>query len=413
MKNNVQRDFAKQVVRELRSAGHESLWAGGCVRDELLGREPQDYDVATSATPDQVRELFGRKRTLAIGAAFGVISVLGGKEREPIEVATFRSDGAYVDGRHPSSVTFTSAEEDAQRRDFTINGLFFDPLEGRLIDYVGGEQDLRAGIVRAIGEPAARFGEDKLRMLRAVRFATTFEFALDSATAEAIRTMAEQVDVVSAERIGVELRKILQHRQRGRGVRLLAETGLWQPLFPTLKDWPLEGQAGWAQTLVRLDALTSDRVPVAFAALLVGVDVEVVRELGRSFRFTNKEIDRATWLVETLPSVEQADSLAWPRLQRVLVHEGTDELMQLATAEWGEDHQGVRTCRERLAWPREKLNPVPLLSGDDLVAAGMQPGKHFGQLLERLRDEQLEGRLADRQQALAWAETWVREHVKN
>lgn len=412
MSNNVQRDFAQQVVRELRTAGHEALWAGGCVRDELLGREPQDYDVATSATPDQVRELFGRKRTLAIGAAFGVISVLGGKQRQPIEVATFRSDGAYVDGRHPSSVTFTSAEEDAQRRDFTINGLFFDPLEDRLIDYVGGEQDLRAGIVRAIGEPAARFGEDKLRMLRAVRFATTFEFALDSATAAAIRSMAEQVEVVSAERIGVELRKILQHTQRGRGVRRLAETGLWQPLFPQLKDWPRE-QADWSRTLARLDALTSDRMPIAFAALLVGVDVEVVRDLGRSFRFTNKEIDRAAWLVETLPLIEQAGSLAWPRLQRVLVHEGAEELIQLAAAEWGEDHVGVRTSRERLAWPQERLNPVPLLSGDDLVAAGMQPGKHFGQLLECLRDKQLEGHLTDRGRALAWAENWVRQHVKN
>ena len=182
MSQSASRDFAVDVVTRLREGGYEALWAGGCVRDRLLGREPKDYDVATSARPEQVRELVGKRRTLAIGAAFGVIAVLAERGQAPIEVATFRTDGVYRDGRHPESVAFSDAEHDAQRRDFTINGLFFDPLTEQVVDYVGGQADLSAGIVRAIGDPARRFTEDKLRLLRAVRFATTFGFAIEPVT---------------------------------------------------------------------------------------------------------------------------------------------------------------------------------------------------------------------------------------
>jgi poly(A) polymerase len=213
-----QREFALDVVKRLRDAGHNALWAGGCVRDQLLGLSPKDYDVATSALPDAVRDLFGRRRTLAVGASFGVITVLGGKPLEPIEVATFRTDGDYRDGRRPESVAFTDAEHDAQRRDFTINGLFYDPLEERVVDYVGGVADIEARVVRAIGDPRRRFGEDKLRMLRAVRFAATYGFALDPDTLAAIRDMAAGVTAVSGERIGGELRRVLTHRLRRRGV---------------------------------------------------------------------------------------------------------------------------------------------------------------------------------------------------
>ena len=171
-----QRRFALDVVRRLRGAGFEAYWAGGCVRDQLLGRTPKDYDVATNAMPEQVRQLFGRRRTLAIGAAFGVIAVIGPKPAGTVEVTTFRRDAAYSDGRHPDSVAFSSPEEDASRRDFTINGLFYDPVEDRVIDYVGGQADLAAGRIRAIGNARDRFAEDKLRMLRAVRFAATFAF---------------------------------------------------------------------------------------------------------------------------------------------------------------------------------------------------------------------------------------------
>jgi len=413
---NPQRDFAEQVVRQLSDAGHEALWAGGCVRDELLGRTPNDFDVATSARPEQVRELFGHKRTLAIGAAFGVITILGGKGEDkkrlqPIEVATFRSDGAYIDGRRPSEVTFTTAEEDAERRDFTINGLFYDPQNEKLIDYVGGEQDLRAGLLRAIGDPAARFAEDKLRMLRAVRFATTFGFAIDEATLVAIQEMAAEVEVVSAERIGAELRKVLQHSERSRGVQLLHETGLLRPLLPRAAELAEREPAAWQELLGSLHRLESDSLSAAFAALLQGnADLEFVREQGRHFRFTNKEIDRAAWLVEKLGTLEDTTNLPWPQLQRVLVHAGAGELLELATAMWGADHPGVQTCRERLAWPAKKLNPQPLVSGDDLVAHGLRPGKYFGELLDFVRDAQLEEKIDDRQQAFELVDQWLKGH---
>src|SRR3954470_14577492 len=209
-----QREFALDVSRKLREAGFDALWAGGCVRDELLGLTPKDYDVATSATPDQIRDLFGHRRTLAIGASFGVITVLGPRDAGQIEVATFRTDAAYSDGRHPDSVTFTTAEHDAERRDFTINGLFFDPLAEKVVDYVGGQQDLKAHILRAIGNPRLRLSEDKLRMLRAVRFAATFNFSIESDTLLAIQEMAPQINTVSAERVGSEIRRMLVDSNR-------------------------------------------------------------------------------------------------------------------------------------------------------------------------------------------------------
>ena len=199
-----QREFALEIAKRLRTAGFESLWAGGCVRDELLGIPPKDYDIATSATPDQIRDLFGRRRTLPIGAAFGVVTVLGPRTAGQIEVATFRTDAAYSDGRHPDSVSFTTAEHDAQRRDFTINGLFYDPIAETVVDYVGGQNDLNLRTIRAIGDPRLRIGEDKLRMLRAIRFAAAFDFTIDPATFAAIQQMAGEILTVSAERIGME-----------------------------------------------------------------------------------------------------------------------------------------------------------------------------------------------------------------
>src|SRR5687768_15104483 len=191
-------EFALDVVRRLRAAGFEALFAGGCVRDQILGIPPKDYDVATSALPEQIQDVFGRRKTLAIGASFGVITVIGPKGAGQIDVATFRRDAAYSDGRHPDSVSFTTAEQDALRRDFTINGLFFDPVNSEVIDYVGGQEDLRRGVVRAIGDPRQRIAEDKLRMLRAVRFAARFDFAIDAATLTAIQQQARELVIVSA-----------------------------------------------------------------------------------------------------------------------------------------------------------------------------------------------------------------------
>jgi len=229
------REFAVSVVKKLHEAGFQALWAGGCVRDQRLGRTPKDYDVATSATPDQIRDLFGRRRTLAIGAAFGVITVLGGKQAGQIEVATFRRDDDYSDGRHPDGVTFSSAEEDAQRRDFTINGLFHNPLTGQDIDYVNGSDDLQAKMIRAIGNPHERLAEDKLRMLRAVRFAATFDFTIEENTFAALHEHAHELTVVSAERISEEMRRMLVHSSRRTAVELLAVTRLLDRILPEVK----------------------------------------------------------------------------------------------------------------------------------------------------------------------------------
>jgi poly(A) polymerase len=228
-----EREFAISVVQRLREAGFEALWAGGCVRDELLGLVPQDYDVATSANPDQVRRLF--RRSIAVGASFGVIEVLGPAGTPlAVEVATFRSDVSYSDGRRPDEVVFSSAPEDAQRRDFTINGMFMDPLSGKLIDFVGGEADLQARILRAIGEPERRFTEDKLRLLRGTRLAARFDLQIEPATEAAMRSMARHIAVVSAERIAEELRKMLLHPSRVRAMNLLLELGLAAVVLPEI-----------------------------------------------------------------------------------------------------------------------------------------------------------------------------------
>ena len=228
-----EREFAISVVERLQQAGYQALWAGGCVRDEVLGLSPQDYDVATSATPDEVRRLF--RRSIAVGASFGVVEVLGPRDHPTplgVEVATFRSDVSYSDGRHPDQVVFSSAREDALRRDFTINGMFFDPVRRELVDYVNGQADLEARILRAIGEPRQRFMEDKLRLLRAVRIAARFGLEIEPATAAAMKRMAGEITVVSAERIAKELRQMLVHPRRVRGMNLLLESGLAAAVLP-------------------------------------------------------------------------------------------------------------------------------------------------------------------------------------
>ncbi|MCA9023409.1 MAG: CCA tRNA nucleotidyltransferase, partial [Planctomycetaceae bacterium] len=225
---------AVDIVRKLRDAGFQALWAGGCVRDLLLGKEPKDYDVATNALPDQVRHLFGTRRTLAVGASFGVIIVRGHQPDCDVEVATFRSEGPYLDGRRPEHVRFTTAEEDAQRRDFTINGMFYDPLNESIYDYVGGKSDLQQHLIRAIGDPLERMQEDKLRLLRAIRFAATLQFHLAETTFQAIQRMSNEITVVSPERISDELRKMLIHPNRRLAMELVQRSGLLKPVIPEL-----------------------------------------------------------------------------------------------------------------------------------------------------------------------------------
>ncbi len=407
-----QRDFALDIVRKLRAAGYEALWAGGCVRDQLLGLAPKDYDVATSATPDQIRAVFGHRRTLLIGAAFGVITVLGPRSAGQIEVATFRTDATYSDGRHPDSVTFTTAEHDAQRRDFTINGLFFDPVAGEVVDYVNGQQDLHDRIIRAIGDPRLRLREDKLRMLRAVRFAATFDFEIEPATLHAIQQMAPEATTVSAERIGMEIRRMLTDPQRVAALQLLRETKLLPQVLPEIANLPT---AAFDETTRILAALHEPSLPLALAALLTGVEDKTGVDpdcsplaarrspllIGRRLKYTNKEIDRAAWLLNHLPAVLQAPHLPWPQLQRILIHVGAAELMALHAAIAGPANPALAFCRERLAWPASRLNPAPLLSGGDLIHHGLRPGPHFAALLDQVRDAQLDGEINSRDEALA------------
>jgi tRNA nucleotidyltransferase/poly(A) polymerase len=412
-----QRAFALEIVKKLRDVGFEALWAGGCVRDELLGLVPKDYDVATNATPDQIRELFGRRRTLPIGAAFGVVTVLGPRTAGQIEVATFRSDAAYSDGRHPDSVTFTTAEHDAQRRDFTINGLFFDPVMEKVVDYVGGQDDLARRVIRSIGDPRLRFGEDKLRMLRAVRFAATFQFEIEPETVRAIQQMAGEVTTVSAERIGMEIRRILVDSNRAVGVRLLRETNLLAHVLPEVADLSAHN---FDETLRVLGALNAPTLPLALAAVLSTEyrmrrtdDVAtctlpgrplVTHTVGRRLRYTNKEVERATWLLISLPKMARAAELPWPTLQRILIHDGAEELLALHEAIAGPDDPALMFCRERMAWPPERLNPPPLVAGSDLIGHGLSPGPEFSALLEQIRDAQLNGQIATREEALALAD---------
>lgn len=405
-----QRQFAVDVVRKLREARFEAYWAGGCVRDQLLGRTPKDYDVATSARPRQIRQLFGHQRTLAIGAAFGVITVLGPREVEPVEVATFRQDATYSDGRHPDRVTFSDPREDALRRDFTINGLFYDPIEERVIDFVGGSEDLQRRLIRAIGDPMERFGEDKLRLLRAVRFAAEFGFEIDPATLAAIPTLAAQITAVSPERISQEMRRILEGADRARGLRLLVETGLLAVILPEVKT-DAENRPRLDRALTLLTQLDKPRFPLALAALLhLWVTPLVAEAMCRRWRLSNKETERVSWLIEHQTALDDARSKPWSALQPLLVHQGSGDLLALteARAQAGVGEiEVVAHCRQLLARPREQLDPPPLLSGNDLIRYGVRPGPEFKSLLEAVRNAQLDGQIRNKNEALALVEQQI------
>jgi len=408
-----QRRFALNVVRRLRKAGFQAYWAGGCVRDQLLGRDPKDYDVATDATPDQIRALFGQRRTLALGAAFGVITVLGPPGAGQIEVATFRRDAAYSDGRHPDSVTFSTPQEDASRRDFTINGLFYDPIDRRVIDFVGGEQDLRAGILRAIGDPAERFHEDKLRMIRAVRFAAAFELRLDPATEDVIRRMAPQIVAVSPERIAAEMQRILVDAHRARAVRMLLQTHLATAILPEVVPAGEPGQGRLEATLAVLDRLPQPSFPLALAALVHGwVDPAGAEAICRRWRLSNEQAGRVAWLVAHRGVLPKARSMPWSKLQNVLVAEGIGELLDFEEAvarARSEETAAVDWCRLALQQPREVLDPPPLVTGDDLIGHGVPRGPKYRVLLERIRDAQLDGEIHTRRQALELADRILEE----
>jgi poly(A) polymerase len=399
-----EREFAVECVRTLQAAGFRALWAGGCVRDELLGLEPNDYDIATDARPEQVQKLF--RRTVAVGAAFGVIEVIGprdpsrGGEHLSVEVATFRSDGTYSDGRRPDAVVFSSPEEDAARRDFTVNGMFFDPIAGVLHDYVGGRADLEAKVLRAIGDPAARFAEDKLRVLRAVRIATRFRLAIDPATFAAARAMSPQITVVSAERIADELRKLLTHPDRVVGVWLLHDLGLVEPILPEL----VPELARWARTTSIVLGLRPEPVsfPLAMAALLHHLGKPIAEAIADRLRLSNAEKARLAWLVEKHDSLLDAPTMRPSRLKPILVHPGISELLALHRAIAGvRPAEHVEFCERVLReTPRDELDPPPFITGENLKALGLKPGPEFKRLLDAVREAQLDGRVRSREEAL-------------
>ena len=402
------RAFAADVVARLRQAGYESYWAGGCVRDDLLGRTPVDYDVATAARPDDVRRLFGRGRTIAVGAAFGVITVLGPESAGQVEVATFRSDAAYTDGRHPAGITFCSAREDASRRDFTINGLFLDPVSGSVIDFVAGREDLAAGVIRAIGVPAQRFGEDHLRMLRGIRFAAAFGFVLEDQTRAAIERLGHLVASVSPERIAAELRAMVERPGRLRALELLAETGLAAVVLPEFFGPGVAAAAGWPAAAAIVDALDEPDLPLALATLAEGQQVLLVERSGARLRLANREVAKATWLHAAIlaigrPTTADLAGRPWSTIQPLVAHPLAASLADLLRAR---AVRGVGATADaawftaQVARPRIEIDPPPLLTGADLLAAGIPAGRGLGRALETVRALQLDGRIGTRDEAL-------------
>ncbi len=429
------RAAATAIVRRLRDAGFDALFAGGCVRDQLLGRSPKDYDVATSAPAERVLALF--PKSVPVGLQFGVVIVPMDGHR--IEVATFRRDGAYLDARHPVTVHFGSAEEDARRRDFTINGMFFDPVGERVIDYVGGRADLRAGVVRAIGAADARLGEDKLRMLRAVRLAARLGFTIEPATWDAIRNDAATIDRIAWERIGEEIRMVLCEGAAMRGFELLHASGLLAVVLPEVAAMEGVGQSPLhhpegdvlRHTLLVIDQLRAPTETLAFGALLHDVakpvcagrraapegdritfyghperGAEMAIAMCQRLKRSRAVWERVAYLVRNHLRLVNAPHMRAATLKRFLREDGIEELLELAridaTAASG-DLQYYEFCRAQLATlSHEEMRPPRLLTGDDLIALGYRPGPLIGEILHALEEAQLEGTLTTRADALAW-----------
>ena len=426
---DMKQNAAWEILSRLRSAGFEAYYVGGCVRDLVMGREPKDYDIATNARPEQTQALF--PEALSVGAKFGVI--VAPRPEGPVEIATFRSDGTYADGRHPSEVRYAeSPAEDVRRRDFTINGLLFDPAEQRVIDFVGGQEDIRARRVRAIGNPTARLREDHLRMLRAVRFAARFSFSLEPALREAVRELAPLVQQVSRERVRDEVLKILTEGAARRGFELLDDTGLLEAILPEVKamqgvqqppQFHPEGDV-WTHTLMMLGGLKEPSVTLALGVLLhdVGkpptfsvrdrirfdhhaeVGARMAAETCNRLRLSTRQTQRVEALVQhhlrfkDLPQMRRSTQLRFIRM------EGFDEHLELHRLDCTASHGNLgnyelaqRLLREI---PSEGIKPPPLLRGGDLIAQGYSPGPRFKKILRAIEDAQLEGAIRTREDAL-------------
>lgn len=404
------REFAVKTVEKLRAANFISYWAGGCVRDYHLQITPKDYDVATDASPDEIRQLFGKKRTMAIGASFGVITLIGSKEQGNIEIATFRKDESYTDGRRPDQVTFSTPEKDAQRRDFTVNGMFLDPTTMETIDYVGGLADLQKQQIRAIGSPAERFDEDKLRIFRAIRFATTLDFQIEHETFDAVCRFVDNLSQVSRERILVELEKTLSSQHRLRGIDLLVETGILRYVLPETK--PNESAVILLKSLLNLLPINETALTLAaiYKTLAPQLTAKSVKRILKSMKTSNEIAEKTCWILGHVEQLIDADTLPWPTIQRLLIHPQAIDTLTLAkalvnkTPALNQKLRGIEFCEAKLTLPNEQLNPPELISGAELIELGMTPGPAFSKVLKEVRDQQLLGQIESKQQALELAQ---------
>jgi poly(A) polymerase len=435
------RDKAIAIVKRLRENGYESYLAGGCVRDMLLNKPPQDYDITTSARPDAITEIF--PQTVPVGAQFGVMLVV--VDGEPFEVATFRHDGLYLDGRHPSEVRYGSLREDILRRDFTINGMVYDPIDDHVIDLVEGEKDLDRRSLRAIGDPRERFAEDRLRMVRAVRLAASLDFTIEEKTLAAIGALAPTVGQISWERIGEETTRILTEGGARKGFELLDATGLLSQIMPEVAamkgveqspDYHPEGDV-FTHTMLLLSHMQAPAETLAYGCLLHDVGKPpCLRREGERLTFyghTEKGAEmageilkrlkrsRATWervgyLVRNHLRHTQAPNMRLSTLKRFLGEEGIDELLELTRIDAlssNGDLQYYRFCRQKLEeFKEEEIHPAPLLRGRDLIELGFLPGPGFSEILKQVEEAQLGGELSSREQALAWVAQYYRNEVK-
>jgi tRNA nucleotidyltransferase/poly(A) polymerase len=427
------REAAVELARRLKAAGHEALFAGGCVRDKLLGHPPEDYDIATSAVPSEVLELFPGSNE--VGAHFGVVIAKRGGHH--VEIATFRTDGSYRDGRRPESVTFSTPAEDARRRDFTINGLFEVPETGEVIDYVGGMADLKAGIIRAIGDAKARFTEDGLRLLRAVRFAARMGFTIEPETDKALRDCALLLDRISPERIRDEFSKIVTSPRRRAGVEHLVETDLIRHFIPELlpligceqpPEWHPEGDV-YVHTLIMLEMLAPDApLDLCLATLLHDIakppcrtvdpdgrirfnghdalGAEMAEVILRRLRYPNHVIDSVVAMVARHMQFMNVQKMRVAKLKRFMAVPTFEMEMELhrvdcASSNGFTDNYEFLQAREA-EFAAEPLIPPPLVTGKDLIKLGLQPGPRFKEILEAIQTEQLEGRILERKSAMEY-----------
>jgi poly(A) polymerase len=433
MKPSPMEKTAREIAARLRENDYVAYFAGGCVRDMVRGLTPKDYDIATDARPEAVQKLF--PRTYAVGAHFGVIIVL--ENGFQFEVATFRSDEGYIDGRHPSAVRFSSPEEDAKRRDFTINGMFYDPVAEEVIDFVGGRADIAAKLVRAIGDPAERLAEDRLRMLRAVRFATVLDYKIDNGTWKALVANAPSINQISAERIRDELVRILTSPNRVRGWDLLDSSGLMRVILPEIdamkgclqpEQFHPEGDV-FQHTRLMLQFLPEKvSVPLVFSVLLHDVakprtatvdetgrirfsghdrlGAEMTEEIMRRLRFSGAEIEATVEMVRQHMVFKDVPKMRVAKLKRFMARPTFEDELELHRVDCEGSHRMLDNyeflLRKREEFANEPVIPLPLVRGDDLIALGLKPGPKFGEILEAAETQQLEGKLRTREEALEW-----------